>query len=55
MARRRCILLHIAYVGHEAVARIAPSDIAQTYWDVAKQGKSCWTHEIDVRPFNENW
>eukprot|EP00290_Baffinella_frigidus_P045839 CAMPEP_0180412686 /NCGR_PEP_ID=MMETSP0989-20121125/44672_1 /TAXON_ID=697907 /ORGANISM="non described non described, Strain CCMP2293" /LENGTH=166 /DNA_ID=CAMNT_0022417167 /DNA_START=64 /DNA_END=563 /DNA_ORIENTATION=- len=35
--------------------KIAPSDIAQTYWDVAKQGKSCWTHEIDVRPFNENW
>jgi len=32
-----------------------PEHIAQTYWDVANQQKSCWSSEVDMRPFCENW
>ena len=32
-----------------------PDEIAQTYWDIAKQPKSCWTFEFEVRPSVENW
>lgn len=28
-------------------------DIAQTYWDLHRQPKSAWTHELDLRPFKE--
>lgn len=34
---------------------LEPDDIAQVYVDLARQPKSCWTHEIDVRPFSENF
>lgn len=27
-----------------------PDDIAQIYWDIVKQPKSTWTHELDLRP-----
>jgi len=32
-----------------------PEHIAQTYWDVANQQKSCWSFEVDMRPFCESW
>ena len=32
-----------------------PEDIADNYWRVATQNRSAWTHEIDMRPFSENW
>ena len=32
-----------------------PEDIADTYWKVAQQKRSAWTHEVDLRPFCENW
>jgi len=32
-----------------------PEDIADTYWRVAQQKRSAWTHEVDMRPFCENW
>eukprot|EP00525_Craspedostauros_australis_P002620 CAMPEP_0198109820 /NCGR_PEP_ID=MMETSP1442-20131203/1872_1 /TAXON_ID= /ORGANISM="Craspedostauros australis, Strain CCMP3328" /LENGTH=229 /DNA_ID=CAMNT_0043765629 /DNA_START=99 /DNA_END=788 /DNA_ORIENTATION=+ len=35
--------------------KIDPNAIANTYWNVACQPKSCWTFELDVRPSVENW
>lgn len=32
-----------------------PDAIAEAYWAVYQQQRSAWTHEIDLRPFNENW
>ncbi|HUN58922.1 MAG TPA: SDR family NAD(P)-dependent oxidoreductase [Candidatus Binataceae bacterium] len=34
---------------------LKPSAIAETYWHLAHQDPSCWTHEIDVRPFKEKF
>lgn len=31
---------------------MAPSAIARSYLDLARQPTSCWTHELDLRPFN---
>jgi NAD(P)-dependent dehydrogenase (short-subunit alcohol dehydrogenase family) len=30
-------------------------DIAETYWSLARQNRSAWTFEIDMRPHIENW
>lgn len=32
---------------------IDPAQIAETYWHLAKQPKNCWTHELDIRPYND--
>ena len=34
---------------------IKPDDIAQTIWHLDQQPENCWTSEIDLRPFGENW
>ena len=34
---------------------LKPSAIADTYWHLAHQDRSSWTHEIDVRPFKEKF
>ena len=34
---------------------LKPSAIAATYWHLAHQDPSCWTHAIDVRPFGEKF
>jgi NADP-dependent 3-hydroxy acid dehydrogenase YdfG len=34
---------------------LKPSAIAETYWHLAHQDPSCWTQEIDVRPFKEKF
>jgi NAD(P)-dependent dehydrogenase (short-subunit alcohol dehydrogenase family) len=34
---------------------LKPSAIAETYWHLAHQDPSCWTQEIDVRPFKETF
>jgi NADP-dependent 3-hydroxy acid dehydrogenase YdfG len=34
---------------------LKPSAIAETFWFLAHQDASAWTHEIDVRPFKENF
>jgi NAD(P)-dependent dehydrogenase (short-subunit alcohol dehydrogenase family) len=28
-------------------------ELAETYWQLHQQGKSAWTQELDVRPYNE--
>ena len=35
--------------------KLNPDDIANTYWHVATQPKSCWSFETEVRPSVENW
>lgn len=32
-----------------------PEHVAETYYQLYAQHKSAWTHEIDLRPFLENW
>ena len=34
---------------------LSPDAIADTYWYVHTQHRSAWTHEMDLRPFKENW
>ena len=32
-----------------------PEDIAQTYYDLSRQGRTTWTHYLDLRPSVETW
>jgi NADP-dependent 3-hydroxy acid dehydrogenase YdfG len=32
---------------------LKPSAIAETYWNLAHQDRSAWSHEVDVRPYKE--
>jgi NAD(P)-dependent dehydrogenase (short-subunit alcohol dehydrogenase family) len=32
-----------------------PDAIADNYWHLHAQPRSAWTHELDLRPFKENW
>ena len=32
-----------------------PDSIAEVYWQLHQQDRSCWTHELDARPGVENW
>ncbi|MEM1194899.1 MAG: SDR family NAD(P)-dependent oxidoreductase [Pseudomonadota bacterium] len=34
---------------------LAPDAIADAFWHVHTQHRSAWTHELDLRPFKENW
>lgn len=34
---------------------LKPAAIAESYWHVAHQDPSAWTHEIDLRPFKEKF
>lgn len=36
-------------------SKLDPNAIADTYWHVANQPKSCWSFETEVRPSVENW
>ncbi|CEQ39744.1 SPOSA6832_01278, partial [Sporobolomyces salmonicolor] len=35
--------------------RLEPSAIADTILHLSQQDRSCWTQEIDMRPFSEKW
>ena len=35
--------------------KIDPNAIAETYWTIAQQPKTCWSFETEVRPAVENW
>ena len=47
--------------GAEAVANLqpgtlmTPASIGETYWKLHCQTRDAWTHELDLRPFGENW
>ena len=32
-----------------------PSSIADTYWQLHQQKRDAWTHELDIRPYGEQW
>lgn len=34
---------------------LEPDDIAEAMWQVARQPRSAWTFELDLRPFKERW
>jgi len=47
--------------GAEAVKNLPPdtlmnpASIAETYWQLHRQPRDAWTHELDLRPFGETW
>jgi NAD(P)-dependent dehydrogenase (short-subunit alcohol dehydrogenase family) len=63
--------IHVAYVVVDAVIDVPwtrqlnpdrpdeffcqPSDIAESVFHVARQKRSAWTFEMDLRPFGEKW
>ena len=34
---------------------VNPEHIADTYWMLHQQPRDAWTHELDLRPWLENW
>ncbi|MBC7183650.1 MAG: SDR family NAD(P)-dependent oxidoreductase [Marinobacter sp.] len=34
---------------------VKPSAVADAVWSLCQQDASAWTHELDIRPFGENW
>lgn len=34
---------------------LSPDAIADAFWHVHTQHRSAWTHEMDLRPYKENW
>jgi NAD(P)-dependent dehydrogenase (short-subunit alcohol dehydrogenase family) len=54
--------IHVAHVvidggiGEDPEAkRLAPKDIAETYWLLHRQERSAWTQELDLRPWAEKF
>ena len=51
----------VAARGAEALAALPPdtlmdpASIAEAYWQLHHQPRDAWTHEMDLRPFGENW
>lgn len=41
------------YQARGANGRLKPDAIAAAYWGLYQQERSAWTHELDLRPFNE--
>lgn len=47
--------------GAEAAASLPPdtlmdpASIAETYWQLHRQPRDAWTHELDLRPYGETW
>ena len=39
--------------GMEHDGLMLPAQIAETYFHIAQQHRSAWTHEIDMRPFSD--
>ncbi len=40
--------------GLEHDGLLLPSKIADTFWHLAQQHRSTWTHELDLRPFSDS-
>jgi NAD(P)-dependent dehydrogenase (short-subunit alcohol dehydrogenase family) len=34
---------------------LSPDAIAENYWNLHRQHRSAWTHELDLRPWMERW
>jgi NAD(P)-dependent dehydrogenase (short-subunit alcohol dehydrogenase family) len=44
-----------AAVAAGADGLLSPEAIAETYWQLHRQHRSAWTHEIDLRPYKESF
>ena len=40
---------------HDGKFRHDPDAIAESYWQIHRQHRSAWTHELDLRPWMEPW
>ena len=57
--------LHVAHVildgmiaaegGSGSQSTLAPAAIAEVYYDLYRQDRSAWSHELDLRPMNERF
>jgi NAD(P)-dependent dehydrogenase (short-subunit alcohol dehydrogenase family) len=43
------------YAAKERDGILDPAQIAEAYWMLHGQKRSAWTHELDLRPWIENW
>lgn len=34
---------------------VDPDAVGETYWQIHQQPKTAWTHEMELRPFDEQW
>ena len=34
---------------------LSPDAIAENYWNLHRQPRNAWTHELDLRPWSETW
>lgn len=34
---------------------VEPEAVGETYWQIHQQPKTAWTHEMELRPFDEQW
>jgi NAD(P)-dependent dehydrogenase (short-subunit alcohol dehydrogenase family) len=41
--------------GRDPSTFIAPESIAELYWQLHAQDRSCWSHEVDLRPATEKF
>lgn len=41
--------------GLDPARMMNPADIAEAYWQIARQPRSTWTHEFDLRPSSEGF
>lgn len=40
-------------IGLEKDGLLVPSEVAETYFHIAHQHRSAWTHELDLRPYSD--
>ncbi|HEY8068976.1 MAG TPA: SDR family oxidoreductase [Burkholderiales bacterium] len=43
------------YALKEKAGILDPEAIAESYWQLHRQQRSAWTHELDLRPWMESW
>ncbi len=43
------------YASKDRGGILEPDAIADSYWMLHKQPRNAWTHEMDLRPWSENW
>ena len=43
------------YALKESDGIVDPESIAESYWQLHRQPRTAWTHELDLRPWIENW
>ncbi len=43
------------YASKASEGILDPDAIAEAYWQLHRQPRSAWTHELDLRPWSETW